>query len=52
MDGDKKGPFDKHVMLREDEDMLSKNALREFVQRGTNMNFSLLSLAQIPMSSC
>jgi ubiquitin carboxyl-terminal hydrolase L3 len=57
MDGDKKGPLDKHVILREDEDMLSNNALsvvREFVQRegGTNMNFSLLALAQIPMSSC
>ena len=34
IDGDKKGPLDKHVILRADEDMLGKNALsvvREFV---------------------
>jgi len=55
LDGDKKGPLDKHIMLREDEDMLSENALkvvREFIQREkTNLNFSLMALAETPASS-
>jgi ubiquitin carboxyl-terminal hydrolase L3 len=55
LDGDKKGPLDKHIMLRGDEDMLSENALkvvREFIQREkTNLNFSLMALAETPASS-
>jgi len=49
MDGDKKGPVDTGVKLREDEDLLSEcgvGLVRKFFQRekGENMNFSLLAL--------
>jgi ubiquitin carboxyl-terminal hydrolase L3 len=49
MDGDKKGPVDTGVILREDEDLLSERGLRlvkEFIQRenGENPNFCLLAL--------
>lgn len=55
MDGNKKGPLDKQITLSDDEDMLSEPALRvvrEFIQRerGTNLNFSLMALAETSVS--
>jgi len=49
MDGDKKGPVDTGVMLRQGEDLLSEGGLslvRKFIQRekGENHNFSLMAL--------
>jgi ubiquitin carboxyl-terminal hydrolase L3 len=50
MDGDKKGPVDTGVILREGEDLLNEGGLqlvRVFIQRekGENPNFSVLALA-------
>ncbi len=49
MDGNKNGPIDKDVLLKEDEDLFSEGGLslvRQFIQReqGGNPNFSLMAL--------
>lgn len=49
MDGNKNGPIDKGVLLKEDEDLFSEGGLslvRQFIQReqGGNPNFSLMAL--------
>ncbi|KAI9791849.1 MAG: ubiquitinyl hydrolase 1 [Peltula sp. TS41687] len=50
LDGDRKGPVDRGLRLKSEEDLLSEGGLsiiREFIERedGGNLNFSLLALA-------
>ena len=49
LDGDRKGPVDRGILSRPDEDMLAEgclNIVREFIQRenDVNFNFSLMAL--------
>ena len=49
LDGDQKGPADRGLLLRPDEDMFAEgglNIVREFIQRenDVNFNFSLMAL--------
>ncbi|KAF3031937.1 ubiquitinyl hydrolase 1 [Didymella heteroderae] len=51
LDGDRKGPIDKGVLLKHDDDMLSEgsmNVVREYIQRekGGNIGFSLMALVR------
>lgn len=49
LDGDRKGPVDRGLLLGPDEDMLAEGGLRivkEFIQREDNFNFSLMALVQ------
>ena len=49
LDGDRKGPVDRGILSRPDEDMLAEgclNIVKEFIQRenDVNFNFSLMAL--------
>ena len=51
LDGDRKGPLDLGIMLKEGEDMLSEPALEAMrsqirLEEGSNMNFNLLALVE------
>lgn len=49
LDGDRKGPVDRGLLLGPDEDMLAEGGLRivmEFIEREGNFNFSLMALVQ------
>lgn len=51
LDGDRKGPIDKGVLLKHDDDMLSESSMdvvREYIQRekGGNIGFSLMALVR------
>lgn len=56
MDGDKKGPVYKEVTLGKEEDVVSDSSLRvirEYIglEKGSNLNFSLMALAPVPDDS-
>lgn len=51
LDGDRKGPLDVGITLKEGEDMLSEAALEAVrslirLEEGTNVNFSLMALVE------
>lgn len=49
LDGDRKGPVDRGLLLGPDEDMLAEGGLKiikEYIQREDNFNFGLMALVQ------